>query len=418
MFNTQRIKLIQENFPSGDLERVRSSLTNRIIDMVYDIPKHGKTTLLQYAVSNQRVDLVKFLLECGADPNADWQHTETVGYYKHQNVPMSPLILACTLPNQEEIIHLLLANGADPNYSYSALFQEKYLLLHANITLKEEKYTICPLWICCKYKTMQYIPILIEYGAKYTDEFYSHPLVGLCVGLYEKRSNHNHNEYFKWKLRELFDNGIFIPNEKPYYAFITLMRFGVGDTEFFKFLKENDVNTSLPLDIYFTQGEYYSKKSVVMPYFPLEEMFSLSLGIPYPQDKIDQSYKSNMYDIFIMYMVEMGENLYGIEPYRLVNMHYLLSKYTPFKIILSLMKATPKSFYAEYPHIVKNIVDLVKEAATEKYYRTQFRFLGIDLVDLNDVEEKYKGEHFVIAAYKFGINPSIVSLFELEFEKF
>jgi len=85
MGNMQQVKEFVEN--GGDIN------TN----------EDGRTALY-FAAANGHVDIVRFLLENGADPNMQDSFSKT-----------TPLFIAVQRQVSNEIIELLLVNGADPN---------------------------------------------------------------------------------------------------------------------------------------------------------------------------------------------------------------------------------------------------------------------------------------------------------------
>jgi ankyrin repeat protein len=84
----------------GDIVRVRKLVSKTMPLNVFD--EIGKTPL-HYAVENEHFDVVKFLIEAGADVNA---HDETtIG-----NTPLAEVAGSCSF----EMANLLINAGADP----------------------------------------------------------------------------------------------------------------------------------------------------------------------------------------------------------------------------------------------------------------------------------------------------------------
>lgn len=87
----------------GEFERAEKILRDHSIDIDFKDPKFGET-LLYWAVFNDNIDAVKFLVEHGANPNA---HNTCNG--------TSPMVLASSRFNSIEILKYLLEHGGNPN---------------------------------------------------------------------------------------------------------------------------------------------------------------------------------------------------------------------------------------------------------------------------------------------------------------
>ncbi len=88
----------------GDTVRIKKILAKGRISVDYREPTYGQS-LLHWAVWNNKANMVKFLLEQGADINLR-------NYWSCQ----SPIVLACKyLDIDVEVVHVLLENGANPN---------------------------------------------------------------------------------------------------------------------------------------------------------------------------------------------------------------------------------------------------------------------------------------------------------------
>jgi len=89
---------------NGDTVRIKKILAKEKISIDYREPTYGQS-LLHWAVWNNKLNMVKFLLKQGADINLrDYWSSE------------SPILLACNYPDIDaEVLRILLDNGADPN---------------------------------------------------------------------------------------------------------------------------------------------------------------------------------------------------------------------------------------------------------------------------------------------------------------
>lgn len=88
----------------GDTVSVKRILAEGTVSINYREPTYGES-LLHWAIWHNKADMVKFLLDQGADVNLrDYWSSE------------SPILLSCKYPDiSAEIVHILLEYGADPN---------------------------------------------------------------------------------------------------------------------------------------------------------------------------------------------------------------------------------------------------------------------------------------------------------------
>ena len=92
---------------------------NLIEDMTYNDGAKGQKSMLTYAVLDiQNADIVKLLLEHGANPNESYHIIPNGTRY-------STLTAAIAVTKNAEIVKLLLEHGADPNKSYR-IYNNKY----------------------------------------------------------------------------------------------------------------------------------------------------------------------------------------------------------------------------------------------------------------------------------------------------
>lgn len=127
----------------GDTAKINAILNEGTIDIDYRDPIYGQS-LLAWAVCNQKIEMIRFLLQKGANPNL---HNTFNG--------RSPIVLACGDRLADiKILELLLEYGGDPNdyvkkteYVTYQHWTETPLKEAANIDLKKVK-------------------LLIEHGAK------------------------------------------------------------------------------------------------------------------------------------------------------------------------------------------------------------------------------------------------------------
>ena len=88
---------------SNDTDKINRILASENLSIDYREPLYGES-LLHWAVWNNRIEMVRFLLSKGADPNL---HNQFNG--------RSPIIISCEDDSDAEILRLLLKYGGDPN---------------------------------------------------------------------------------------------------------------------------------------------------------------------------------------------------------------------------------------------------------------------------------------------------------------
>ena len=88
---------------NGTYEKAEVMLEDNKIDIDFREPKYGET-LLSWAVQNDNLEAVKFLVDHGANPNA---HDTYFG--------RSPMVFAAEEFNSIEILRYLLGHGGNPN---------------------------------------------------------------------------------------------------------------------------------------------------------------------------------------------------------------------------------------------------------------------------------------------------------------
>lgn len=141
-------------------------------------------TPLWYATENGYTDVVKLLLECGANPNARVKEGITVLMIavKGENLKYRKSEEYDVLANYNEIVRLLLIHGANPNNGsdvngetalswvvrYGSKDALKELLVHKAATNVQDILGWTPLMYACRSREEEVVRLLLLYGADHT----------------------------------------------------------------------------------------------------------------------------------------------------------------------------------------------------------------------------------------------------------
>ncbi len=82
--------------------------------LLFDEPSGDEYSLLCIAVMYRDYDLVKQLLEAGADPNKEGTCLYAIGYNRVRGKGMSPPLFEAIASNNYDMVEILLNGGADP----------------------------------------------------------------------------------------------------------------------------------------------------------------------------------------------------------------------------------------------------------------------------------------------------------------
>jgi len=180
----------------GDLSTLTSLLKEKKVDVNYDSTKYGNTALKSVITSKdikdekERVKIVKFLLEKGADPNigkyssplkvaASNGREEIVELLiKHKAKVTGDALISASLNGNVNIIRSLVEHGADVNYKetfgYFPLMEAaerghfdavKYLVEHGAKINEQPKYGVSSLASAASGGYADIVKYLIEKGA-------------------------------------------------------------------------------------------------------------------------------------------------------------------------------------------------------------------------------------------------------------